>query len=64
MDFEPDSGQINLNDMGLLTLAKLVLTASTPFVGGLSLLSSENQYHVSGKDKCMCVSQYYSMILK
>lgn len=30
-------GQTSLNDSGLLTLTKLVLTANTPFAGGLSL---------------------------
>lgn len=34
---ENKDDQISLKDIGLLTLARLVFTATTPFVGGLSL---------------------------
>jgi hypothetical protein len=37
MSPEDEGSQISLKDMGLLTLAKLVFTARTPFVGGFSL---------------------------
>lgn len=34
---EAEGGHISLKDTGLFTFAKLVFTATTPFVGGLSL---------------------------
>lgn len=37
----PEGGQINLKDFGLFTCIKLVLTATTPLVGGLSLSKKE-----------------------
>lgn len=37
----PEGGQINLKDFGLFTCIKLVLTATTPLVGGLSLSKEE-----------------------
>lgn len=39
-------GQISLKDTGLFTFAKLVFTATTPFVGGLSLSSEDTDVTV------------------